>query len=527
MCALKICDKEKVCEAMKRVGKNCKSVLFGFFCMIMVMISILGIIISNLATWVLDTWGLLSIDEIIFHLKVPLEGTNSEVVQDGVNACLPLAILALLLIIAFLAAMRKHKGISAVVMLAVSCISFGSACKAAYKVYSDLDVKTFLESQGSESEFIQEHYVDPRNVQLVFPEQKRNLIYIFLESMETTYASTDEGGAFAYNYIPELTQIAKNEVSFSNADKLGGIYPAYGSGWTMAALFAQTSGLPIKSQDGIDMNVTLAEQTTFSSSAYNIEDILYDAGYNQCFMIGSDAVFGGRKAYFDSHGNCEIWDYNTAIEKGYIPEDYYVWWGYEDEKLFTYAQEKLLELSQQEEPFNLTLLTVDTHFEDGYVCELCQNEFGDDQYANVISCSSRQIAGFIQWIQMQDFYPNTTIVLCGDHLTMDSDFCENLEGYTRGVYNAFINLPEGLDVSYEKTHYRKATTMDMFPTTLAAMGVQIAGDRLGLGTNLFSNEQTLSEQVGYEDLNSALMQKSTFYELLMNDIDYATQQDYE
>lgn len=57
-------------------------------------------------------------------------------------------------------------------------------------------------------------------------------------------------------------------------------------------------------------------------------------------------------------------------------------------KMFTFAKEKLLSLSQGEEPFHLTMLTVDTHFEDGYVCESCTEEFGDNQYANVIAVSA-------------------------------------------------------------------------------------------------------------------------------------------
>mgnify|MGYP006967517375 CR=1 FL=1 len=63
----------------------------------MIIISVLGFILYNLGNWVLDTWGLLSIDEIIFHLKVPLDGTNSDVVLDGINACVPLAVLVLFL----------------------------------------------------------------------------------------------------------------------------------------------------------------------------------------------------------------------------------------------------------------------------------------------------------------------------------------------------------------------------------------------------------------------------------------------
>ena len=59
------------------------------------------------------------------------------------------------------------------------------------------------------------------------------------------------------------------------------------------------------------------------------------------------------------------------------------------------------------------MLTVDTHFEDGYVCDECDDTFGDNQYANVMACSSRRVAEFVKWVQSQDFYENTTIVISG------------------------------------------------------------------------------------------------------------------
>ena len=500
-----------------------KSIGYGFYCILMIIISVLGFILYNLGNWVLDTWGLLSIDEIIFHLKVPLDGTNSDVVLDGINACVPLAVLVLFLSIFLIIGLRNKHGKCMIALFFVAVIACGSAGRAAYEVYDELDVKEYLVSQKKESHFIEQNYVDPRTTKITFPDKKRNLIYIYLESMESTFASKEDGGGLDFNCIPELTKLAEENTNFSNTDKLGGGYPAYGGTWTMAGIFSQTSGIPIKnSEQTDDVNATLAEQSSFSSQARNLEDIFADEGYNQCFMIGSDATFGGRRAYFESHGKgqTEICDYNTAKENGQIPEDYYVWWGYEDQKLFANAQEKLTELSSKDEPFNFTMLTVDTHFEDGYVCEQCQNEFGDNQYANVMACSSRQVDAFVKWIQQQPFYENTTIVISGDHLTMDSDFCNDVsEDYERSVYNVFINLPEGLDTSFEKTHNREFATLDMFPTTLAAMGVTIEGDRLALGVNLFSDEQTLTEQYGRKGLDKELMKKSKFYDMLINDVD--------
>ena len=53
--------------------------------------------------------------------------------------------------------------------------------------------------------------------------------------------------------------------------------------------------------------------------------------------------------------------------------------------------------------------------------------------------------------------------------------------------------------------------MDMFPTTLASIGCTIPGERLGLGTNLFSDKQTLAEKYTIDELNNLLGKKSDYY----------------
>ena len=279
--------------------------------------------------------------------------------------------------------------------------------------WNGLDVSNYMKGQSTYSTFIDDNYIDPSSVNITFPEQKRNLIYIFLESMETTYSDVDDGGAFDENVIPELTEIAQTNEDFSGADpKLNGGYSLAGTTWTMGAMFAQTSGLPL--------NISISAND----------------------MDTQDSFFPGvTTLYFHEHGNYEMEDYSYAIENGLIPSDYKVWWGYEDQKLFEFAKEKLLQLSQGDEPFNLTMLTVDTHFEDGYVCEQCPTEY-DTQYSNVMACSSRQVGEFLKWIQQQDFYENTTIVISGDHPTMDSDYCAEIDqegNYDRRVFTAYIN----------------------------------------------------------------------------------------
>ena len=65
---------------------------------------------------------------------------------------------------------------------------------------------------------------------------------------------------------------------------------------------------------------------------------------------------------------------------------------------------------------------------------------------------------------------------------------------------------------------RQFTTMDMFPTTLASMGVIIEGDQLGLGTNLFSEKQTLAEKYGMDTVNEELVKDSKFFNNFVSDI---------
>ena len=128
----------------------------------------------------------------------------------------------------------------------------------------------------------------------------------------------------------------------------------------------------------------------------------------------------------------------------------------------------------------------------------------------MIRCSSKQVSEFVEWIQNQPFYENTTIIISGDHLTMQSDTEEQaiLKSYgERTVYNAFINA----DAQPKNTINREFFTIDMYPTTLAALGAKIDGNRLGLGTNLFSEEQTLAEKYGVEYVRKEIEKKSVFY----------------
>ena len=487
-----------------------KKILHGIGVFISLLLITLATLLSFSISWMFKTWTNLSMDELVYHLTAPIEGTNKDMILNYLQSCLVPTILILLIVIILYIIFSKKKSFYLYIGGGAGIAIIALIVALTY-AWNQLDVGNYLKNQNVESDFIEQYYVNPEETVITFPEIKRNLIYIYLESMEVTYTDEKNGGAFDEDVIPELTQIAQDNEDFSGTDsKLNGGYAFPGTTWTMAAMFAQTSGLPLNVSIGQN---NMDTQESFLPGITALGDILEQNGYSRTLMIGSDATFGGRALYFTDHGNYDLEDYNYAIEQGWIPSDYRVWWGYEDERLFQNAKNKLMELSAQEEPFNLTLLTVDTHFEDGYVCDICPDKFGDNQYANVMACSSKQVADFINWIQQQDFYENTTIVISGDHPTMDSDFCNSVsEDYQRKVYTAILNSA----VEPQLSERREFSTFDMFPTTLAAIGAQIEGERLGLGTNLFSKFPTLTERVGYEKEIEELQKRSSFIDNLAN-----------
>ena len=472
-----------------------------------------------LARWYVGRYGDTGFMSIISTFLTPWKGcSNNLSISWKLNALLPACIATLILYpIFFYRGTKIHWTVTIkekriqlfpikakISNLVFTVLCVGLLVVAAFMVRLPQFVRDYY---FSDTVLYSENYVSPQETRITFPEEKRNLIYIYLESMETSFLSEELGGANEENLIPELYDLAKENVNFSHNDAVGGWPRVTHTTWTSAALVAQTSGLPLT----MDLSsIEIGKFEGYLPGATTLQDVLSDAGYAQTVMFGSDGTFGARKEYFELHGeNVKVYDLYSARKDGRIPDDYMVWWGFEDQKLFDYAKDEIVNLAAGEQPFAFTMLTADTHHIDGYYgCDYCKDEH-EEQYENVLSCSSRQVAAFVEWIQQQDFYENTTIIICGDHPSMDNQyFVRNVdEDYERHVYNCIINAP--IDAVNSKN--RVFTPMDMFPTTLAAIGCQIEGDRLGLGTNLFSARKTLAEEKGIEYLNEQIAKRSVYY----------------
>ena len=154
----------------------------------------------------------------------------------------------------------------------------------------------------------------------------------------------------------------------------------------------------------------------------------------------------------------------------------------------------------------MVISTIDTHPIDGYLDKECSDTL-NYQYGSSILCEDSIIEDFITWVQSQDFYDNTVIVITGDHISMQTDIKEHLKDKNREIYNVFINT----GISFVNSKNRDITPFDMYPTILYSLGFKIENNRLGLGTNLFSDEKTITEKYGYEYVIKELPKYSNFY----------------
>ncbi len=475
-----------------------------------------------LAWWLARDFDDMDMTALLFQLNSPIDGvetTNLGGVWQCIGIGLPaffaveLGLLALAWGLREMLGKRNRRAASFFGAWWRHRVLYGGIVFAIAFVILALQVDFFpyAVAQFDRSTIYEEHYVEPETAEIVFPEKKRNLIYIYLESVENSYADAAHGGVYGENLIPELVTLQQENIGFVKPGEmtLGGATPIEGTTWTVASLVAQTSGVPLTIPIG--RNAMGDGYTTFLPGVYTLGEVLAREGYRQRYLIGSEVSFGGTEVYLSTHGGYELRDYCYYTENGTLPEDYFVWWGYEDKKLYEYARNELAELGEGEEPFAFTLMTIDTHCTGGYVCDLCENEYAKDQYANVIRCACRQLDAFLAWVKEQSFYDNTTIVIAGDHPVMHSAYVKALpayrEGYVRKTYVAVVNSA----IPYELDRTREFTLMDMYPTTLAAMGARIEGERLGLGTNLFSAESTLLEELGYKKFNAELTKHSKFY----------------
>lgn len=353
-----------------------------------------------------------------------------------------------------------------------------------------------LFQQPVNSSLYAKHYVDPDSVKIEAKAPK-NLIVIFMESMETNFAK----------YTPEIVNLEQiNKSSFEP----GGVSVS-GTSWTIAGITGKLCGIPLNMPMGI--NEYLGKLPTYLPHAKCLMNILNEKGYVQVYAQGTSGDFTQKRTFWTLHGNVLVHDIEYYKKVGMIPNDYYVFWGFEDYKLYEFAKTELNNLYATGKPFALYMLTVDTHQPNGYLDSSCAKIFKDvnGEFPKVLHCASKMLNDFIEWAKNEPWYKNTAIVIMGDHTMQMLSAKANVPLNDSLYFTNFILS----SAQNTETRIREYTSFDMFPTILEAMNFNVQGRALGLGKSLYSNQPTVIEIYGRKTLDSLLRERSYQYDYFL------------
>lgn len=438
----------------------------------------LALVLLATAGWIRYRFGMLVFEQFILHIPIGGGGAGDEtLVFEGLVVCLliPLGVVAMGILIQqqrgwTLAGRRRVvlPSLALAISLGVLLTVVGLPRYAA----AQFDGRTFAD-----------FYVTPEGTA---PEQPKNLITIYLESMENTFGDAD---LFGRNLLSELDEATAGWAQYDTLQQ----YPE--GGWTMAGIVSTQCAIPLKSRllvDGIDPNIFGEQMETYLPGATCLGDVLSEAGYSNTYVGGANTSFAGKSTFLSNHGYTAIRG-REWWESGEDSSDISVW-GLSDQRMFAHAADTVDALRATGEPYHLTMLTLDTH-EPGGVYDTCDT---DDAVAmaTAITCSTRALAGFLDHLEEIGALADTVVVVMGDHLKSTAEggyYKTELDGTAERTIVLRIWSPDPVEFTREN-----ADQFSVLPTILELLGFDPPDGRAGLGVSFVGSHSLTGTALGLD-----------------------------
>ncbi|TKV29426.1 LTA synthase family protein [Arthrobacter sp. NamB2] len=450
-----------------------------------------GLVLLIAALGIRFYWGKISVNQLLLNLiSVQVDGGGGAIVWIGVVAIgvVPLLVTGGIALLRYLRRRKRRFGRhmqsrrSARATRIVCSVAVAAIVVAGSSAFaSAVGVVDYIKAANSDFD-LGDYYVKPI---VTDDEHKRNLVLIYLESGEATLA---DGQLFEKDAFAPLKEVTTSSDGWQS---IKGLQEYEGGGWTMAGITATQCGVPLKGMGTVSGNAALNELggviDTYLGGATCLGDVLEDHGYTNVFLGGADASFAAKDTFLRSHGYSDVKDLNVWRAAG-EPEESIRDWGLSDERLMAHAKDEIDELHAEAartgQPFNLSVLTLDTH-EPVHVFDYCPVDT-EDAATSVFSCSMAQVAGFVSYMEEKGYLDDTAVVIMGDHLkqmSAGSAFHEQLAASdNRSIFNR-IWIPGENPGS---TLRPDVDQMNLYPTILEAAGLTLQDSEAGLGVSAFA-----------------------------------------
>lgn len=437
----------------KTLNLKILSFIVNIIAAIIVFIALTALIATK---WISYHFGSVSMDAIIFTLLNPRDGIVGNLMQKSfINNLIIIFVIALIYLL-FLILLdffqKKRKVLKYVKTICLFlCVPFAvSSIVFANNHYNFI---SYYLDKTQYSQIIDDNYVSVNPREVVFPEQKRNLILLVLESAENTF---NDEHLFPGKLMSNLHQLQQENIHFKNHVQVSG------TDWSVAGLTAMLFGLPLRIPENSYRNV-MENHKRFLNGATSLIEIFEDNGYQVFISKGAHANFAGLENIFYLHSkNPHIYD----------------WFYFKKNREDAYH---------------------DPH----------EWKWGDGR--DSFMAADNMAYDFLTWLMQQDFYNNTTVVVSGDHLFMSEKqgLIELPPIKERTVLNLILNPITELEC--DNANEKIVATFDFAPTILEAVGAKLPQRKFGLGTSLFSKEPTLLDKYSVNTYESEITKRSALY----------------
>ncbi len=353
---------------------------------------------------------------------------------------------------------------------------------------------------GEQSSFIEDNYIIPELKELNF-KNKKSLILIYLESFEKDYLlnkNLDDSIISEINFDKNLSIDTPN------------FYETKFNDYTIGAIVSSHCGIPQKPVGIFNVRTNIKKDKDkknykeifgmkkFLPNAICLGDILKHHGYKNIFINSGDLNFQEMNKFFLQHG------YDTLIGKSFFAEKKIPKKSWSknvnDSTLLNEAKKIIEKHINNDELFNITILTTDTHYP-GFVDPNCQyKDIDDKQIYLSIYCTAKSVSDFIEQTFIK--YPKKiSIVVIGDHLNPKNQLNNNLDRFIFG--KIFSDDTDKIERN-RMTHY------DLFPTILQLINLNY-GNSLGLGKSFLDEKENSKYNMFFNTLKKDIGKKSEFY----------------
>jgi phosphoglycerol transferase len=338
---------------------------------------------------------------------------------------------------------------------------------------------------------IEEHFKAP--VFTKSPALKKNMVIVYLESLEQTYANLES----------TKEQYGKVDPLMADALVATHLMQTTGTNFTIAGIVATQCGVPLlpsgMNQGLYNRQLAEMEVRSFYERIDCLGDRLSSDGYTLSYMNGADARKYSKRSFLSQHGYSRIFDKLSIPESERAGRENL--WGLNDEFLYEHLRTEVDYLAAQGEPFVLSYLTISTHGPDAFLDTNCaQPPAGVSKIPAAIGCSFESLINFYDYIENKGLMKDTIFVVMSDHLAKDNTVYEQLNHQEQRENLFFV---KGADMPIEIS--KLATPIDVYPTLLELLGYEIEDNHANMGVSMLSDKPSMIQKYGdSEEMNKRL-----------------------